>query len=146
VEGSEAAAVKAGLVGPALAALAPTLFARSGGTVITVSRPNREDRCSRGKSDLIKAINTPRAVLSESATTTPKSHDGHVESVRQICAIRRGAVKACRLSTASAGAKADAQIFHHRRPPLQSEASLARGWALTLAARPRATTWQVVGA
>lgn len=62
--------------------------------VIEVSRPNRQDRRMRGKSDPIDAINAARAVLSETATTTPKSRDGYVEAVRQIRATRRSAVKA----------------------------------------------------
>jgi hypothetical protein len=62
--------------------------------VIEVSRPNRQDRRLRGKSDPIDAINAARAVLSEMATATPKSRDGYVESVREIRATRRSAVKA----------------------------------------------------
>jgi hypothetical protein len=65
-------------------------------TVIEVSRPNRQDRRARGKSDPIDAINAARAVLSEEAITTPKLRDGFVESVRQIRATRRSAVKARR--------------------------------------------------
>lgn len=64
--------------------------------VIEVSRPNRQDRRMRGKSDPIDAINAARAVLSESATSTPKDRDGYVETVRQIRATRRSAVKARR--------------------------------------------------
>jgi len=62
--------------------------------VIEVSRPNRQDRRRQGKSDPIDAINAARAVLSESASTTPKDRDGYVEAVRQIRATRRSAVKA----------------------------------------------------
>lgn len=65
-------------------------------TVIEVSRPNRQDRRRQGKSDPIDAINAARAVLSESATTTPKARRGYVEAVRQIRATRRSAVKARR--------------------------------------------------
>lgn len=64
--------------------------------VIEVSRPNRQDRRMRGKSDPIDAINAARAVLSEMATAIPKSRDGYVEAVRQIRATRRSAVKARR--------------------------------------------------
>lgn len=67
-----------------------------GVTVIEVCRPNRQDRRRRGKSDPIDAINAARAVLSESATATPKRRDGYVEAVRQIRATRRSAVKARR--------------------------------------------------
>ncbi len=65
-----------------------------GVTVIEVSRPNRQDRRARGKSDPIDAINAARAVLSEAASTTPKCRDGYVEAVRQIRATRRSALKA----------------------------------------------------
>lgn len=65
-------------------------------TVIEVSRPNRQDRRRQGKSDPIDAINAARAVLSDSAATTPKGRDGYVEAVRQIRATRRSSVKARR--------------------------------------------------
>lgn len=65
-------------------------------TVIEVSRPNRQDRRQRGKSDPIDAINAARAVLSEAALATPKNRQGYVESVREIRATRRSAVKARR--------------------------------------------------
>jgi hypothetical protein len=65
-----------------------------GVAVVEVSRPSRQDRRQRGKSDPIDAINAARAVLSEAATTTPKRRDGYVEAVRQIRATRRSAVKA----------------------------------------------------
>jgi transposase len=68
----------------------------AGISVIEVSRPNRQDRRNRGKSDPIDAINAARAVLSEAATTTPKLRGGFVETVRQIRATRRSAVKARR--------------------------------------------------
>lgn len=64
--------------------------------VVEVSRPNRQDRRMRGKSDPIDAINAARAVLSDMATSRPKSRDGYVEAVRQIRATRRSAVKARR--------------------------------------------------
>jgi hypothetical protein len=63
-------------------------------SVIEVSRPNRQDRRRRGKSDPIDAINAARAVLSEMATTAPKNRDGYVEAVRQIRTTRRSATKA----------------------------------------------------
>jgi transposase len=65
-------------------------------TVIEVSRPNRQDRRQRGKSDPIDAINAARVVISEAATATPKNRLGYVESVREIRATRRSAVKARR--------------------------------------------------
>ncbi|WP_010541492.1 IS110 family transposase [Dietzia alimentaria] len=63
-------------------------------TVIEVMRPNRQARRARGKSDPIDAINAARSVLSESAVTTPKDHDGFVEAIRLIHATRRSAAKA----------------------------------------------------
>jgi transposase len=68
----------------------------AGIAVVEVSRPNRQDRRHRGKSDPIDAINAARAVVSEAATTTPKLREGFVETVRQIRATRRSAVKARR--------------------------------------------------
>ncbi len=67
-----------------------------GVTVIEVSRPNRQDRRMRGKSDPIDAINAGRVVLSEAAHSTPKCREGFVETVREIRATRRSAVKARR--------------------------------------------------
>ena len=58
-------------------------------TVREVSRPNRQDRRARGKSDPIDAINAARAVLSETALTIPKAREGFVEAVRLIRATRR---------------------------------------------------------
>jgi transposase len=63
-------------------------------TVVEVARPNRQDRRARGKSDPIDAINAARAVLSEAATTVPKSREGFVETVRMLRATRRSAAKA----------------------------------------------------
>jgi transposase len=65
-------------------------------SVIEVARPNRQDRRARGESDPIDAINAARAVLSESATTTPKDRQGFVEAVRLIRTTRRSAAKARR--------------------------------------------------
>ena len=95
--GSHGEVVKAGLEGTGSygAGLQRYLHAH-GVAVIEVSRPDRQDRRARGKSDPIDAINAARAVLSEMATTTPKHRDGFVEAVRQIRAVRRGAVKARR--------------------------------------------------
>jgi transposase len=94
---SHGTVVKAGLEGTGSygAGLQRHLQAH-GITVVEVSRPNRQDRRARGKSDPIDAINAARAVLSEAASTTPKRRDGYVEAVRQIRATRRSAVKARR--------------------------------------------------
>ncbi|MFB8000504.1 IS110 family transposase [Streptomyces sp. NPDC056002] len=67
-----------------------------GVAVIEVSRPNRQDRRARGKSDPMDAINAARAVVAETATVIPKDRDGFVEAVRMIRAARRSAVKARR--------------------------------------------------
>lgn len=67
---------------------------RRGVTVIEVARPNRQARRLHGKSDPIDAINAARAVLAETATTTPKPRDGSVEAIRLIRTTRRSAVKA----------------------------------------------------
>jgi transposase len=94
---SHGRAVKAGLEGTGSYGAGLQRYLQTQGvTVIEVTRPNRQDRRRRGKSDPIDAINAARAVLSESATTTPKSRDGYVESVRQTRATRRSAVKARR--------------------------------------------------
>ena len=63
-----------------------------------VSRPNRQDRRARGKSDPIDAINAARAVLSGTATAVPKARAGFVEAVRLIRATRRSASKARRVA------------------------------------------------
>jgi len=63
-----------------------------------VSRPNRQDRRARGKSDPIDAINAARAVLSDTATAVPKARAGFVEAVRLIRATRRSAAKARRVA------------------------------------------------
>jgi transposase len=95
--GAYGALVKAGLEGTGSygAGLQRHLQAH-GVTVIEVSRPNRQDRRMRGKSDPIDAINAARVVLSEAALATPKSREGFVETVREIRATRRSAVKARR--------------------------------------------------
>lgn len=69
-------------------------------TVVEVMRPNRQARRARGKSDPIDAINAARSVLSESAVTAPKDHDGFVEAIRLVHATRRSAAKARRAAIA----------------------------------------------
>jgi transposase len=66
--------------------------------VIEVTRPNRQDRRARGKSDPIDAINAARAALSGAASTIPKEREGFVEAVRLIRATRRSAVRARRVA------------------------------------------------
>jgi transposase len=62
--------------------------------VIEVLRTDRRDRRLRGKSDTLDAENAARAVLSGSATATPKTSDGTVEMLRQIKVAKDVAVKA----------------------------------------------------
>ena len=75
------------------AALARQLRAE-GTAVIEVARPNRQVRRRFGKTDVIDAIAAARAVQSGEATATPKTHDGPVEALRALKAVRRSANKA----------------------------------------------------
>jgi transposase len=61
--------------------------------VIEVDRPDRKTRRTRGKSDPIDAESAARAVLSGTATSTPKDRRGVVESIRMLRIARSGAVK-----------------------------------------------------
>jgi transposase len=61
--------------------------------VIEVSRPNRQVRRRRGKTDVIDAIAAARAVLSGEATGTPKAHTGPVEALRLLKIVLRSATK-----------------------------------------------------
>jgi transposase len=62
--------------------------------VIEVARPNRQARRRYGKTDVIDAIATARAVQSGEATGKPKSHDGPVVALRALKAVQRSANKA----------------------------------------------------
>ena len=62
--------------------------------VVEVSRPNRQTRRQRGKSDPIDAEAAARALLAQTATGTPKTRTGTVESIRVLRTTRSGAVKA----------------------------------------------------
>ncbi len=64
--------------------------------VLEVDRPDRSDRRRRGKSDTLDAENAARAVLAGHRTTTPKTKDGLVESLRVLRLTRSTAVKARR--------------------------------------------------
>lgn len=87
--------VKAGIEGTgSYGAGLHRFLSAEGIAAVEVSRPNRQDRRARGKSDPIDAINAARAVVAETATGTPKYRDGFVETVRMIRATRRSAVKA----------------------------------------------------
>lgn len=63
-------------------------------TVVEVDRPDRKSRRAHGKSDPLDAYAAARAVLSGSATGTPKLRDGHVEAIRALRVARSSAVKA----------------------------------------------------
>jgi transposase len=62
--------------------------------VIEVTRPNRQLRRRRGKSDPVDAEAAARAVLAGEATTAPKTASGAVEMLRVLRVARRSAVKA----------------------------------------------------
>lgn len=79
-----------GSYGAALASYAR----RNGHKVIEVVRPDRRERRINGKSDLLDAEKAARAVLSGTATATPKSADGVMEMLRQIKVAKDTAVKA----------------------------------------------------
>jgi transposase len=65
-----------------------------GEVVLEVSRPNRQHRRRRGKSDPTDADAAASAVLAGDALGMPKAQDGAVEAVRILRVARRGAVKA----------------------------------------------------
>ena len=62
--------------------------------VLEVSRPNRQQRRRRGKSDPADAEAAARAVLADQATGVPKSTTGVVEAIRLFRLARRTAIKA----------------------------------------------------
>lgn len=66
----------------------------AGEKVFEVSRPNRQLRRRRGKSDPVDAEAAARAVLSGQALGIPKSQDGPVEAIRLLRLQRRSAIKA----------------------------------------------------
>ena len=71
-----------------------TLLRASGETVFEVSRPTRRLRRDRGKSDPIDAEAAARAVLAGQFLGAPKATDQVSESLRQLRATRRSAIKA----------------------------------------------------
>ena len=62
--------------------------------IIEVDRPDRRMRRHQGKSDPVDAVAAARAVQAGTATGTPKSRDGVVESIRALRVARHGAIKA----------------------------------------------------
>lgn len=67
---------------------------RLGLRVVEVDRPDRRARRKVGKSDPADAVAAARAVQAGTATGTPKSRDGVVESIRTLRVVRNGAIKA----------------------------------------------------
>ena len=65
----------------------------AGCTVIEVSRPNRQTRRSRGKSDPLDAVAAARAVLAGEAAGLAKSDEDRVGMIRSLRIARRSAVK-----------------------------------------------------
>jgi hypothetical protein len=68
-------------------------FLAAGVTVIDVIAPDKQERRLRGKTDQIDAYSAARAVLSQRATTVPKTRDGEVEAIRVLHTAKRLAVK-----------------------------------------------------
>lgn len=64
----------------------------TGVEVIEVNRPDRSQRRRQGKSDPLDAANAARAVLSGSATATPKLRDKAVEALRNLHVARKAAL------------------------------------------------------
>ena len=84
-------------------------LAKAGVTVLEVDRPDRSDRRRKGKDDDLDAINAARAAKTNQRTTTPKSKDGAVESLRVLrvtCAHavreKRSALQRLRMTIISA--------------------------------------------
>ena len=57
---------------------------QAGIDVVEVDRPDRSDRRRRGKSDTLDAEAAAQAVLAGKRTSTPKTKDGKVESLRVL--------------------------------------------------------------
>ena len=65
----------------------------AGHRVVEVNRPDRADRRRRGKDDPLDAEAAARAVLAGTATGSPKTRDGLVESIRALRVARRAVVR-----------------------------------------------------
>lgn len=87
-------------------------LAKAGVTVLEVDRPDRSDRRRKGKNDDLDAINAARAAKTNRRTTTPKSKDGAVESLRVLRVTRaHWGTRAAQC----AATIADDDHFHSRR-------------------------------
>jgi transposase len=64
--------------------------------VLEVDRPDRSDRRRKGKDDDLDAISAARAALHNRRTSTPKSKNGAVESLRVLRVTRATAIRARR--------------------------------------------------
>jgi transposase len=64
--------------------------------VLEVDRPDRSDRRRKGKDDDLDAISAARAALHSRRTSTPKSKNGAVESLRVLRVTRATAIRARR--------------------------------------------------
>ncbi|MCP3976029.1 MAG: IS110 family transposase [bacterium] len=61
--------------------------------VVEVSRPDRQERRSHGKSDEVDAIAAARSAQSGKATAQPKTRTGNVEAIRALRMVRRSATR-----------------------------------------------------
>lgn len=61
--------------------------------VVEISRPDRQERRSHGKSDEVDAIAAARAAQSGKATAQPKTRTGNVEAIRALRMVRRSATR-----------------------------------------------------
>jgi len=64
-----------------------------GHNVVEVTRPNRQLRCTHGKTDSLDAEGAARSVLSGQATARPKTQTGSSEMIRHMKIARDTAVK-----------------------------------------------------
>lgn len=70
-----------------------TALRSAGLEVVDVDRVDRKTRRFHGKSDALDAYSAARSVLAGRVSTTPKTHDGDVESIRFLRNARRIIVK-----------------------------------------------------
>ncbi len=61
--------------------------------VVEVTRSDRQERRSHGKSDPVDAVAAARAAQSGKATAQPKSRTGSVEAIRALRLVRRSATR-----------------------------------------------------
>ncbi len=61
--------------------------------VVEISRPDRQERRSHGKSDEVDAITAARSAQSGKDTAQPKTRTGKVEAIRALRMVRRSATR-----------------------------------------------------